>query len=270
MSDMQTFIKTLIQKTMPAGVQARLWRSYNRIQNRGQRYECPLCGAHLKTLWPRGLNHPVLAQYDIIGGGFREHATCPVCGSTERERLVWLYISQRTDLLQRPARLLHVAPERELGAHLHHAPQLDYLSADLFDENAMVKMDITDIRYPDASFDAIICNHVLEHVPDDAKALAEFYRVLAPGGWAILQVPYSQQLTTSVEDPSIVSAQERARVFGQEDHVRIYAKEDYLQRLELARFSVECFDWQESGPDFGNPDNHFGLMPRETLFIARK
>ena len=270
MSNMQTFIKSLIQRTLSAKTQTSLWRTYNRIKNRGQRYACPLCGAQLKTLWPRGLAHPVLAQYDIIGGGFREHASCPVCGSTERERLVWLYISQRTDILARPARLLHVAPERELGARLRAQPQLAYLSADLMDEGVMVKMDITDIHYPDASFDAIICNHVLEHVPDDTRALREFYRVLAPGGWAILQVPYSQQITVSVEDPSIVTAEARAQVFGQEDHVRIYAKQDYLQRLEFARFSVECFDWLQAGPDFGGPDNHFGLMPRETLFIVRK
>jgi len=134
----------------------------------------------------------------------------------------------------------------------------------------MVKMDITDIQYPDASFDAIICNHVLEHVPDDRRAMRELYRVLKPGGWAILQVPYSEQITQSIEDPSITTPEARARVFGQEDHVRIYAKEDYLTRLEEAGFRMELLNWWEAGEDFGNPTNRYGLMPRETLFVGRK
>ena len=267
---MKKVIKSVIENLTPASVQPQIWRRYNRITNRGDRYECPLCGAHLRTLWPRGLNHPVLTQYDIIGGGYREQASCPVCGSTERERLVWLYISHRTDLIHRPARLLHVAPEPQLGAVLRRLPHLDYLSADLYEEDVMVKMDITDIDYPDASFDAIICNHVLEHIPEDVRAMRELFRVLAPGGWAILQVPLSEKIQTSVEDPAIVTPEDRARVFGQEDHVRIYAKADYLSRLQAAGFQVIPFIWQEAGPEFGNPDNRYGLMPRETLFVASK
>ena len=212
----------------------------------------------------------MLKQYDIIGGGYRDQATCPICGSTERERLVHLFIRHRTDLLQRPARLLHVAPEPQLGRILQAAPMLDYLSADLYAEDVMVTMDITDIQYPEASFDAIICNHVLEHVLDDQRAMRELYRVLKPGGWAILQVPYSEQITISVEDPAITTPEERARAFGQEDHVRIYAKADYLARLARAGFRVTPLHWWEEGAEFGNPGNRYGLMPRETLFVCWK
>jgi len=267
---MKKAVKSLIETVTPAGVQSRIFRAYVRVSTRGDRYVCPLCGAHLKTLWPRGLDHPVLQEYDIIGGGYREHASCPICGSTERERLVWLYIEHRTDLLRRPARLLHVAPEPQLGAILRRQPHLDYLSADLYDEHVMVKMDITDIQYPDASFDAIICNHVLEHVPEDERAMQELFRVLAPGGWAILQVPLSEKIQTSIEDPAVVTPADRARVFGQEDHVRIYAREDYLARLMRAGFRVEPFAWWDAGPEFGGAGNRYGLMPRETLFVARK
>ncbi len=263
-------LKTLIEKTTPPQGREHLWRTYRRWFTRGDRYECPLCGARLKTLWPRGLSHPVLKKYDIIGGGYREQASCPVCGSTERERLVYLFIRHRTDILQRPVHLLHVAPEPQLGRLLQAAAQVDYLSADLYVENVMVKMDITDIPYPDDHFDAIICNHVLEHVPDDRRALRELYRVLKPGGWAILQVPYSERIPTSIEDPTITTPEDRARHFGQEDHVRIYAKVDYLARMADAGFRVETLRWWEEGPAFGNPDNRFGLMPRETLFVGRK
>ena len=265
---MKHVVKAFIERAMPDYMQARLWRAYRRWRTRGDRYECPLCGAHLKTLWPRGLSHPVLAQYDIIGGGYREHASCPICGSTERERLVYLYLRERSTLWGRPARVLHVAPEPQLGRMLQSLPQVQYVSADLYEEDVMVKMDITDIQYPDASFDVIICNHVLEHVLDDTRAMRELYRVLKPGGWAILQTPYSENIAVSIEDPTLTSPAERARVFGQEDHVRIYAREDYLSRLQDAGFRVELFRWWEEGAAFGNPNNRYGLMPREILFVA--
>ena len=106
-------------------------------------------------------------------------------------------------------------------------PNIDYLSADLNSPSAMVKMDITNIKYEDNSFDVIICNHVLEHIPDDRKAMSELYRVLKPGGWAILQVPISLLLNKTYEDPTVTTPEEREKVFGQSDHVRIYAK-DYV------------------------------------------
>ncbi len=267
---MKHVVKSWIERALPERTQARLWRAYRHWRTRGDRYECPLCGAHLKTLWPRGLDHPVLARYDIIGGGYREHASCPICGSTERERLVYLYLREHTGLGRQPMRLLHVAPEPQLGRLLQGMALVDYLSADLYEEDVMVKMDVTDIQFPDASFDAIICNHVLEHVPDDTQAMREMYRVLKPGGWAILQVPYSELITTSLEDPTLSSPEERARVFGQEDHVRIYARDDYLRRLQDAGFRVTLFRWWEAGAAFGNPENRYGLMPREILFVAHR
>ncbi len=267
---MKGLVKGFIEDVLPSSIQSRIWKMYRRWAFRGERYVCPLCGAHLSTFWPRGLTHPVLDEYDIIGGGYREQATCPICGSIERERLAFLFIQHRTDFLNRPARVLHVAPEARLGQVLQDLPLVDYLSADLYDEQVMVKMDITQIPCPDASFDAVICNHVLEHVPDDQRAMRELFRVLKPGGWAILQVPYSERLTVSIEDPTVTEPKERERRFGQEDHVRIYAKEDYLARLRGAGFRVETLRWWEEGPAFGNPTNRFGLMPRETLFIGWK
>ena len=99
----------------------------------------------------------------------------------------------------------------------------------------MVKMDITDIQYPDESFDVIYCSHVLEHVVDDRKAMSEFRRVLKSDGWAILLVPITVE--TTYEDPSIVDPAERLKHFGQDDHVRRYGK-DYVERLRAAGFKV--------------------------------
>ena len=113
-----------------------------------------------------------------------------------------------------------------------------YLTADLMEPDVMEQMDVTDIAHPDGSFDIICCSHVLEHVPNDRKAMREFYRVLKPGGWAILNVPITAEET--FEDPSVTAPSERLRLFGQEDHVRRYGP-DYVMRLREVGFQVRIF-----------------------------
>jgi SAM-dependent methyltransferase len=143
---------------------------------------------------PCGLNVPVLREKKVVGGGYRQNALCPVCGSFDRERLLYLYLSQKTDIFKNAQTLLHIAPEEQLTNILCTKTHLDYVTADLFSENVVVKMDIINTPFNDLSFDAIICNHVLEHVIDDRAAMAELHRVLRSGGWAILQVPISLSL----------------------------------------------------------------------------
>jgi len=129
-----------------------------------------------------------------------------------------------------------VAPERFLASRFTRVPNLEYVSADLSSPLAMIQLDITDIPFPDDSFGAIYCSHVLEHVPDDRSALAELYRVLRPGGWAVLQVPIMGAVT--FEDPSVTDPEERTRVFGQWDHVRRCGL-DYVERMRDAGFAAE-------------------------------
>ena len=132
--------------------------------------------------------------------------------------------------------MLHVAPERCLESRFRETIGENYITADLFNPRAMVKMDVAEIKYGDESFDVIYCSHVLEHVEDDRRAMREFYRVLKKNGWAILLVPICGEKT--FEDPSVVEPQERLRVFGQADHVRIYGP-DYVDRLRGAGFKVK-------------------------------
>ncbi|MGH2944653.1 MAG: methyltransferase domain-containing protein, partial [Solirubrobacteraceae bacterium] len=194
---------------------------------------CPLCGATAR-------------RFEPFGGGnvVRPNARCPRCDSLERHRLIWLYLRDETDLFggSEPKRMLHVAPEPVLRERLAGEPLVDYLSADLEPGVADVRMDITAIDFPADSFDVIYCSHVLEHVPDDARAMRELCRVLRPTGWAILQVPILLERTD--EDPSITDPEERLQRFAQRDHVRAYGP-DYADRLRAAGFAVRLDRYAE-------------------------
>jgi SAM-dependent methyltransferase len=190
----------------------------------GERRFCPVC----RKSSPR---------FQSSGRVPRKDAKCIHCGALERHRLLWLYMSRRTNLFEGKSRkMLHVAPEPCFEPFLRQHLGDNYITADLFDSRAMVKMDITNINYPDESFDVIYCSHVLEHVQDDRKAMREFYRILKNDGWAILLVPINVEET--FEDPSITEAEERLRIFGQRNHVRNYGP-DYVDRLCDAGFCVK-------------------------------
>lgn len=186
---------------------------------------------------------PVCAKLSLRFRAFgvipREDAQCIQCGALERHRLLWLFLKNNTDLFNKTtSKMLHVAPEPWFEKKFRELLADNYLTADLFDPRAMVKMDICNIQYPDSSFDIIYCSHVLEHVLDDGKAMRELYRTLKSDGWAILNVPICGEKT--FEDPSIVSPEDRLKAFGQEDHVRSYGL-DYVDRLRKSGFTVKLF-----------------------------
>jgi SAM-dependent methyltransferase len=138
--------------------------------------------------------------------------------------------------------MLHIAPEKQLRHALEASQNIDYITADLLSPDVAVTMDVTDIPFEDGSFDVIICNHVLEHVQDDRKALAELYRTLRPGGWALLQSALWADLERTREDPTIITPDGRREHFGQDDHFRIYGQ-DYAERLSEAGFHVTVDDY---------------------------
>lgn len=166
----------------------------------------------------------------------RAHARCPNCGVLERHRLMALYLRTHTPLFDGAARrILHVAPEPAIATILRELPNANYLSADLCGDNVMVRMDLTDIAFPENSFDVIVCSHVLEHIPDDLKAMSEMFRVLSQNGIAVIQVPIYGP--TTFEDSSITSEEGRLAAFGQRDHVRKYGL-DLEERLASVGFLV--------------------------------
>jgi SAM-dependent methyltransferase len=231
-------------------------RSGRRLRHFGFAHYCPICRSHLGSFVDYGRCHILKAE------------ECPVCGSHRRHRLIWIYFHDRFRLPEGPQfSLLHVAPEPDLTRYFREQPSVEYLSADIASPLAMVKMDLTAIPYPGDSFDAIYCSHVLEHIPDDRKAMAELHRVLKPGGWAILQVPLDATRAETVEDPSITDPDERERVFWQFDHVRLYGR-DYGNRLAEAGFIVEVDWFVRSLP--ARVVRRLGLDPGEGIYLCRK
>lgn len=195
----------------------------NRLFYYGKSRYCPVCEKKSRQFMPFGIVKRLDAQ-------------CSYCGALERHRLLWLYLQKRTNIFDgQPRKILHVAPEKVFELKFLQYFGLGYLTADLKNINAMVRMDITSVPCRDESFDVIYCSHVLEHVPNDRKALDEFFRVLKNDGWAILLVPIEGE--TTHEDPSIVAPVDRLHAYGNPDHVRSYGR-DYVQRLQDAGFHV--------------------------------
>ncbi len=199
---------------------------------RGDRFQCPVCGGRFDVFLPYGIPP-------------RSNARCPRCGAFERHRLLWLYLKERTDIFSADMSLLDVAPVWYIQRSLRALRQLDYLSIDLDSPVAMKHMDLTNLDLPSDSFDSIICFHVLEHIPDDQKAISELHRVLKPGGWALIQVPVYRSLAKTIEGADITDPAERIRRFGHPDHVRKYGR-DYVHRLEKAGFEVTQDRWAMS------------------------
>ncbi len=186
---------------------------------------CPICETYHE-------------KFNSFGLKPREDALCPNCGSLERHRLSWLVIKDKIvnkDITNK--NLLHIAPEKIFMQKFTNLFKENYLTADLYNPNAKIKMDITNINYPDESFDYIYCSHVLEHIQDDRKAMRELNRVLKKDGWAILLVPIMTKGPTE-EDFSVTDSKERMKNYGHPEHVRNYGS-DYIDRLMESGWKVE-------------------------------
>ena len=194
----------------------------------------------------------------------RPNALCPSCLSLERHRLIWLYLKEKTNFFSRKLSVLHIAPEPCFIKRFEKIHGDTYITGDIESPLAKVKMDIHRIPFEENKFDVVLCNHVLEHVQDDIKAMSEIKRVLKPGGWAILQVPFFSPVPdNTLDDNSITDPREREKVFGQDDHVRKFGK-DYPQRIEKSGLKVILDDFAKSQPD------KYGLQKGEIIYRAEK
>jgi len=197
---------------------------------RGDTYTDPIDGNSYRKFLPYG--------YERV----RENVLAPGTLSLERHRLFWLYLTNETEFFNKQLRVLHFAPEQAFLKRFKKQKNLQYTTTDLNSPIADVKADICNLPFENNCFDFIICNHVLEHIPNDTKAMKELYRILAPGGSAILQVPYDRSRKITFTDDTIIDPKERAAIFGQYDHVRVYGM-DYFDKLRSVGFTVEAVDY---------------------------
>jgi len=197
----------------------------------------------------------------------RKNALSPGTLSLERHRLLWLYLNNSTNLLSSKLKVLHIAPEQIFYKKFKKNIYWDYTTFDLKSPLADVTGDITNMSFKNDTFDLIICNHVLEHITDDRTAMSEIYRVLKKGGLGILQVPIDKDLEKTYEDKTLVSKKQRAKHFGQYDHVRIYGR-DYKDRLENNGFIVNFIDYTREIED--DLIYKYGLIQGELIPIVKK
>jgi SAM-dependent methyltransferase len=206
---------------------------------RGSAVTCAVCGGGFRHLLP----------YDGRPG-----ALCPRCESLERHRRAVGHWRDHLDLFRAPRRVLHIAPEPGLERLLRRADNLDYVTGDLEPGHADRVVDLTATTEPDRSFDVVICSHVLEHIGDDAAAMAEIARMLRPGGTAYLVVPHDPGAAEVYEDPTITSPAARRVAFGRADHVRVYSAPGFSSRLRDAGLDVEDVPLRPGEEHPGPPD----------------
>jgi SAM-dependent methyltransferase len=198
------------------------------LRHRGDEVQCTCCGSSFRRFRDQG----------------PPNRFCWVCNAGERHRTLALFFAARPELLTAGMRLLHVAPERAIrSVILRQQPGISYESGDIDRRYGPLRIDITNSDFADAAFDAVVANHVMEHVVEDRAAMAEVFRILKPGGWAILMIPAILAAVTD-EDSTVTSPSDRLERWGQSDHVRRYGW-DYLDRLTAAGFDIEVHRSEE-------------------------
>lgn len=234
--------------------------------------ECPLCGHQVWRFMPyrngSAGTPPLITALDVIGSDV-DHFECPRCGGHDRERHLLMYFRAGGLMDWLPGRsVLHFAPERHLSRRLTAAGLACYIPCDLYPQSVdVVRVDMLDMQFEPGSFDLVIANHVLEHVGDVAKALLEVFRVLKPGGLAVLQTPYSTKLHHTWSDPGIDSDDARLHAHGQEDHVRLFGR-DVFGIIEAAGFESKVRQHADALQEFDA--GRFGVNPHEPFFLFRR
>ena len=223
----------LILNTIPRPILIRLSyvaRPILAFLLQGTKYTDPIDGKSFRMFLPYGY------------GTQRNNVLSPSTLSLERHRLLWLYLKNETDFFSAPKKVLHFAPEQAFYKLFRNQKNLEYTTTDLLSPLADVKADICNLPFSDNTYDVILCNHVLEHIPDDTKAMQELFRVLKPGGMGIFQIPQDLNRAATFSDDSITDQKERSKIFGQYDHVRIYGR-DYFDKLRSIGFEVIEVDY---------------------------
>ena len=221
----------------------------------GNKYTDPIDGSSFRKFLPYGYNK------------IRKNALSPSTFSLERHRLLWLYLQNETDFFEKKMKVLHFAPEAAFLKKFKKLKNISYDTIDLDSPLADIKADICNLPIKNGSYDFILCNHVLEHIVDDEKAMKELFRVLKKGGTGIFQVPLNMSYKQTYEDFTITDPKERNKAFGQYDHVRIYGM-DFFERLENVGFKVEKCEYTSKFTD--EEKIKYCLPKKEIIPVCRK
>jgi len=239
------------------------------------RFACPVCQrrvaafdalpAYYSDQWKTHGYVPVAENDETCNAA---EYSCPSCGASDRDRLYALWLKSKLPRRNPSFTLIDFAPAPALSAHIRRRFAIRYRTADLFMPGVDDRVDLRNMPlYPTASIDAFICSHVLEHIPEDTRAMAELFRILKPGGWGIVMVPIPIGMEQMREDFTVTSEAERWRHFGQGDHVRIYSRAAFVSRLEAVGFAVTLVSPEEIGTP---PIARYGLSATSVLYIASK
>ena len=224
---------------------------------KGNKVECPVCERKFSKFLSYGSKV-----------AHRENVLCPYDLTLERHRLMWLYLKDESNFFTAPQlNVLHIAPEQCFIHKFRRQSNLNYLTGDLESPIADIHFDLHEIPLEDNRFDVVFCNHVMEHVKDPLQCMREIYRVMKPGGWAIMQVPQDMSREITYEDESIVTPEDREKHFWQKDHVRLFGR-DYPKWLEKAGFYIKEFDLNAKYDN--SKIEQFRLLKNELLYVAFK
>lgn len=268
-------LKIRIKKLIPFSFAKKLrgfWQKILGFYYKGSKYYCPYCQHSSRKLLPAGLKMTIYDELEVAGSGYRKNCTCPRCFSIDRDRLIYIFMKNKTDIFSNKLKILHIAPEPSIKSMLRSLPNIDYHAGinyrdSFYFSKDIIQLDLTNIYYKNNEFDVVICNHVLQFIQDDKKAISEIYRILKPGGMAILQVPISLKLDETLEDEYFIMPEDHEKHFFQFEKVRIYAR-DYKNRLENAGFTVKIYNptkekWIED-------IDKYAINPKEDVYVGYK
>jgi SAM-dependent methyltransferase len=266
-------MKTLIKKLYRFFLKKTIIKIHLLYCQTGSNKKCYICNREIRRfLKLRGgwKNVPIMIKNTEMVGSDVENFRCPFCSAHDRERHIFMFFD-KLNLWEKmkDANIIHFAPDGYLYKKIETCLPLKYVKADLFPwDNSIEKIDATEIPYPDSTFDFLIFNHILEHIPDYLKALKEIYRVLKPNGIAILQTPYSKLFRANFEDEGINTEKLRLFFYGQIDHVRIFSERQFIKDLKETGFILEIIKHEDF---FSDQDSlYFGVNKQEDLIKVRK
>lgn len=245
----------------------------NVYRKSGSNHQCYICKNKLRSFTKYGGGYKSMPKFrrnlNMVGSDL-DNFSCPYCNSHDRERHLYMFFDELNIWENiHTAEILHFAPETNLSNKIEELTPRRYIKGDFNPQNdGEVKIDATNIQFKDNSFDLLLCNHVLEHIPEYLKALSEIYRVIKPGGFAILQTPYSTVLSSNFEERNINTDELRFFFYGQSDHFRLFSEKQFFSDLQSVGFTLDI----KKNIDFfdDNTSNYYGVNKLEDLVLVRK